>query len=185
MINIRIIFCIALLLPGGCASEIPVLIKLPPEQDIHYQQVKNDTRKFQDQYVRWGGKIISIENKKNSTWIEILANSLNSYGRPTSNENYEGRFIVRIDGFLEPEQYARERKLTVYGRVESELVRLIDDHPYNYPLIYAKEYYLWPEYRTGYYPYPYYYGYYSNPYYYDPYYPHYHYHIGFNHYYYH
>ena len=188
MIYTRQIYCIALLLLGGCASDVPILIKLPPEHDLNYQQVKNNTTAFQDQYVRWGGKIISIENKKNSTWIEILTNSLNSFGQPNSNENYEGRFIVRIDGFLDPEHYAKERKLTVYGKVESKLVRLIDDHPYDYPLVHANEYYLWPEYRTNQYPYlhiyPYYPAYNSYPYYYDPYYRNrYRYNFGFNHHY--
>lgn len=163
----RLIYCIALLFLAGCASDVPILIKLPPEQELNYAQVKNNTRAYQGQYVRWGGKIISVENKANSTWIEIMANSLNNYGRPTSKENYEGRFIARIDGFLDPEQYAKDRKLTVYGKVESKIVRQIDDHLYDYPLVHALEYHLWHENRTV--DYPYYYDHYFYPYYYYPY----------------
>jgi outer membrane lipoprotein len=162
----RLIYCIALFFLAGCASDVPILIKLPPEQELNYEQVKNNTKTYQGQYVRWGGKIISVENKEDSTWIEIMANSLNNYGRPTSKENYEGRFIARIDGFLDPEQYAKDKNLTVYGKVESKIVRQIDDHPYDYPLVSALEYHLWPENRTV--EYPYYYDHHFYPYYYYP-----------------
>lgn len=150
---------------SGCASQIPVLIKLPPDPDPEFHQVKNNIEPFLNHYVRWGGKIISVENKENSTWIEILVNPLNSYGRPGSYDKYEGRFIARVDGFLDPEHYAKDRKLTVYGKVETNLTRLIDNHAYNYPLVNTKVYYLWPEYNTARYHYPYYPHQYYHPYY--------------------
>jgi outer membrane lipoprotein len=177
MKNTRLIYVISLLLLGGCASNVPLPIKLPPEQDINYVQAKDSNETFQGQYARWGGKIIAIENKKDSTMIEIMANSLNSYGRPSRKENYEGRFIARVDGFLDPEEYAKDRELTVFGKIEDKLVKNIDDHPYDYPLIYAEEYHLWPEYKPIHPPYPYYYR--HHPYYYYPYYRH---NYGFHHY---
>jgi len=179
MIRIRSVCYLVLLLQFGCNSHIPTLISMPPEQNIEYQQVKNNTKNYQEQYVRWGGKIISVENKENSTWIEILASPLNSYGRPTTSELYKGRFIARIDGFLDPEHYTKDRSLTIYGKIESKLVRFIDSHPYDYPLVYVKEYHLWRDYQTvqspypypyyfGFRPYSYYYGYRPYPYYYSP-----------------
>ncbi len=114
----------------------------------------------------------SVENKEDSTWIEILASPLNRYGRPGSYTDYEGRFIARVDGFLDPEHYSKDRNLTIFGTIDTEFVKRIDDHPYSYPLVSAKEHYLWPEYRTVRYHYPYYHGYY---------YPYYRYHFGFRH----
>lgn len=165
----------------GCNSHVPTLIKTAPDQELGYKQVKNNTENYQNEYVRWGGKIVSVENKENSTWIEILANPLGSFGRPKSGDDYEGRFIARIDGFLEPEQYAKDRYLTIYGKVETNIVKRVDEYPYNYPLIYAKEHHLWENYHIArlndpyfysfqsrfyhpYYRYPfnrYYFGYYS------------------------
>jgi len=162
----RFIIYLALLVLSGCASQVPVLIKLPPNPDPEFHQVKQNVEAFQNQQVRWGGKIISVENKEDSTWIEILANPLNSYGQPGSNTDYEGRFIARVDGFLDPEHYRKDRKLTIFGTIETEFVKRIDDHPYSYPLVSAKVYYLWPEYRFV--RYQYYDPYYR---YYDPYYP--------------
>ena len=158
----RFIIYLALLVLSGCASQVPVLIKLPPNPDPEFHQVKQNVAAFQKQQVRWGGKIISVENKENSTWIEVLASSLNSYGKPSSRTDYEGRFIARVDGFLDPEQYSKDRKLTIFGTIETEFVKRIDEYPYSYPLVNVKEYYLWPEYRhrTALYRSPYFHGYY-------------------------
>ena len=169
----RFIIYLALLVLNGCASQSPVSIKLPPSPDPEFHQVKQNIDAFLNQQVRWGGKIISVENKENSTWIEVLASPLNNYGKPSSRTDYEGRFIARVDGFLDPEQYSKDRKLTIFGTIEAEFVKRIDDHPYSFPLVRAKEYYLWPEYRTIQYQYydPYYYhhGYgYYDPFFHDP-----------------
>ena len=155
----RIIMYLAIVLSGGCASQVPISIKSPPSPDLEFNQVKESITTFQDHYVRWGGKIISVENKANSTWIEIRATPLKSYGKPISRRSYEGRFIARVDGFLDPKQYSEDRKLTIFGTIDTEFVRKIDEHPYSYPLITAKAYYMWPEYRANRYNDPYYYGY--------------------------
>jgi len=180
----RIVLFLVIIVLSGCVSQVPILIKTPPTPDPEFHQVKQSIKTFQNQDVRWGGKIISVENKHDSTWIEILASPLNSYGEPSSSSNYEGRFIARIDGFLDPEHYSKDRKLTVFGTIDTEFVRRIDEHPYNYPLVSTKEYYMWPEYRpyrySDPYYYPYYYGY-RHPYYYGYRYPYYRHHLGFHH----
>ena len=170
---IRFILCLAVLALSGCASRVPILIKLPPDPNPEFHQVINNIDTFQNQYVRWGGKIISVENKEKSTWIEILASPLNRYGRPGSNTDYEGRFIAKVDGFLDPEHYSKDRNLTIFGTIDTEFVKRIDDHPYSYPLVSTKVYYLWPEYRTARYQYQYHYPYYHGYYY--------RYHFGFHH----
>ncbi len=160
---------------AGCNSHLPVTIQSPPERDLQYAQVKQEIPVYQDEIVRWGGKIVAVENREDSTWIEILANPLNSFGRPIHNRDYAGRFIARIDGYLDAEQYAKDRYITISGKVETGLVRLIDEYPYHYPLIHVQEYYLWPEaqmvhdyhwlyhYRPYYYPYYYPYSYHRRP----------------------
>lgn len=170
----RFIIYLALLVLSGCASQVPVLIKLPPNPDLEFHQVKQNVAAFKEQQVRWGGRIISVENKADSTWIEVLASPLNSYGKPSSRTDYEGRFIARINGFLDPEHYSKNRKLTIFGTIETEFVNRIDEYPYSYPLVSAKEYYLWPEYR-------YRSARYRNPYFHGYYYPYYSYSFGFRH----
>lgn len=154
--NTRFTLWFALITLVGCASQIPGSIKLPPNPDPEYLQVKDNIDTFLGQNVRWGGKIISVENRGNSTWIEVLASPLNRYGLPGSNGDYEGRFIARFNGFLDPELYSKDRYLTIFGTIYSDLVQKIDEHPYSYPLVRVKEYHLWSEYRTAPYQYQYY-----------------------------
>lgn len=161
-----------LLLLGGCASRIPVVIKLPPQPDIGLAEVKKDIEPYQDQYVRWGGEIIAVENRADSSLVEILANPLKSYGRPAPDNAYKGRFIARIGGFLDPEHYKKGRKLTVYGKIADMINGQIDQHPYNYPLVNVGAYHLWPEHRDYRYHYPFYPYPYHGPYH-GPYYRHY------------
>ena len=157
----------------ACASNIPVEIR-QFESSATINAVRNDINHYMGQYVRWGGIITGVENNESDTWIEVVGKHLNNYGRPASSDDSLGRFLVRIDGFVDPAIYKTDRKITVYGVVENRVVRQIDEHPYTYPLIKAEKYYLWREY-TNYpdpYPYPYYgYHHYYYPYYiYHPYY---------------
>lgn len=172
----RIIFSalIAIVFLGGCASNIPVEIR----QDVTSSNpginaVRTDFSHYEGQTVRWGGTITSVENKVSDTWVEVVGRELGSYGRPKRTDQSLGRFLVRIEGFLDPAIYKPDRKLTVYGTVESRMVRQIDDHPYTYPLIKAQTYYLWDDYDR-YYAYDYPYGYYPYHYYYGLNYGHYH-----------
>ena len=68
-------------------------------------------------------RLSRLKTREDSTWIEILASPLNRYGRPGSNTDYEGRFIVRVNEFLDPEQYSKDRYLTTFGTIDSEYVQ--------------------------------------------------------------
>jgi outer membrane lipoprotein len=157
-----------ILLLGGCASNIPIEIREPPMWSPLLSQAQANPKAYQGQPVRWGGNIVSAENKPNDTWIEVLAKELGSEGRPVAGDESVGRFVVRVSGFLDPAVYRKDRQVTVYGKLEGLETRKIGDLPYAYPLIKAEKIYLWPEYSRDRYPY-YYYPYGYPPYYYYPY----------------
>ena len=163
-----------LLFLSGCASNIPLEIRQDiTDEYIPVKAASANPEQNEGKAVRWGGKIAGVENNANDTWIEIVGKDLNSWGQPLESDSTQGRFIVRIDGFLDPSVYKVDREITVYGRIESSVVRQIDEHPYTYPLIKAQSYYLWSDYQSRhYYYYPYYYHYPFYPYYYGPYYYH-------------
>jgi outer membrane lipoprotein len=178
-----ILFAAIMITLSGCAAtHVPVEIRETPERDPGVDQVRSNIDSYKGVPVRWGGTIASVENKEQETWIEVVAARLDSSGRPRSLDASEGRFLVRIDGFLDPQIYAMHRELTVFGEVEDLVEQPIGEHAYIYPLMRAQTYYLWPEYqerRYGHYPYPYPYYYpaypysyrFYRPYYYRPYYP--------------
>jgi outer membrane lipoprotein len=162
---------------------VPDAIRNAPTNEITIKSVQASPKAYLKDQVRWGGNIISVNNKPTETWVEVLARPLDYEGEPNSEAANTGRFIARINGFLDPAIYTTERKITVQGQLENTIVRLIDEHPYRFPLVQAKTHYLWPKppeiiepWRDPWYPYyPYRYDpFYDSrlPYYGDPYFPH-------------
>lgn len=129
---------------SGCAGNIPDRIRLSPAYNIKVKQVQAAPKRYLDAQVRWGGEIISIENKQSETWFEVLARPLDSGGYPAGEGATEGRFLARMPGFLDPAVYAPGRELTVSGRLQSTITRLVGEFSYRFPLVSIEDAYLWP-----------------------------------------
>ena len=165
----------------ACTSHIPDAIRIAPSSEISISTAQRTPNIVIGSQVRWGGNIISVDNKPDETWIEVLARPLGYAGEPNSDASSQGRFLARINGFIDPAIYTTERKITIRGQLESTLVRHIGEHPYRFPLVRVQAHYLWPKqpktdelWNDPWYPYPY--GYdplYGSrpPYYWDPYFP--------------
>jgi len=171
-----------LLLLTACASNIPYEIQRDiTERKITINAARAQIERYQGQNVRWGGTIVKVENRENESWIEVVGKPLGYYGRPDESDRSLGRFLVRIEGFVDPAIYREDRDLTIFGTLEGRVTGRIDEHAYSYPLVRAKSYYLWTEYyaRTRY-PYRYYYYPYHYRFHYGYHYPFYRYRFGFH-----
>ncbi|MGZ4959936.1 MAG: Slp family lipoprotein [Methylomonas sp.] len=148
---------------AGCASTIPQNIRQAPIPDLSISAVIAQGSAWNHHPVRWGGSILTVANHASETEIEILAKTLDSSGKVVDSDDTQGRFLVRVDGFVDPAVYAKGRLVTVYGLVDAVITRNIGQTPYVYPVIKAQTVYLWPKepeyiYRDYYDPYGYYYG---------------------------
>jgi len=178
-----------LLLLGGCAGNIPLEIREDvPGGSPGINAVRSQVVQYEGSKVRWGGTIAEVENKAAETWLEVVGRELGSYGRPRPSDLSQGRFLARIEGFADPAIYRKGREVTVYGTVESRIVRTIDEYPYAYPLVRVQSHYLWRDhdYYRRHYAYHYPYGYYHYPFHYGFHYRHFFghhpgYHFGFHH----
>jgi outer membrane lipoprotein len=144
---------------SGCASQVPELIRTAPAGDVRVEEVQKQDKQFIGSKVRWGGHIISVRNQPQATLVEVLSRTLNKEGKPLREGQIGGRFMARIPGFLEPEEYPKDRLLTVTGEVKEVIEQPIGSYPYPYPVVEVKAYHLWPEEKS-----------YPNRYYYDPFY---------------
>lgn len=98
------------------------------------------------QPVRWGGRIIKVMPKAESTCFEIMALPLDSQARPKrEQDDSAGRFIACHAGFFDPELYSHRRDLTVVGRVTGSEVKKVGAFQYTYPLVEASAIHLWPK----------------------------------------
>ena len=87
--------------------------------------------------------------------IIILQTPLGFREEPKSKDHSQGRFILVQKGFLEPEVYSKDRKITVAGKVIGSVVKKVDDFSHPYLQIEGREIYLWSTNRYDY-PGPYY-----------------------------
>lgn len=101
------------------------------------------------QPVHWGGRVVRIDNLQDRTRIEVLAFPLSGVGEPLVNRKAQGRFIVEQPGFLEPREYAPDRRIEVRGVVAGFETGSVGDAPYRYPLVAGEQVKLWPEPSPG------------------------------------
>jgi len=160
---------IALLLAlplAGCASDIPRAIRAAPAVRIALTAALKNPEQQRAAAVRWGGAIASVENRRDATWIEIVEQPLDAYGQPQETDKSEGRFLARVDDFLDPAIFAPKLLVTVAGTLAGNNTRSIGEHPYTYPVVHVEHVYLWPPPSKATH-----YHYYRSPYWYDPWYP--------------
>ena len=137
-------FIACLILSAGCAPPV-----VPPElmeqvdQKLTLPQVRENFKENINKMVLWGGRIIRTVNKKKGTLIEVLQIALDSQDRPKTGYKSSGRFIVAMQGFLDPEIYHKNREVTVVGQVVGVELLPVGEIKYKYVLLRGKEVKLW------------------------------------------
>ena len=145
------------------------------DESLTYQVFQQDPQRYVGKTVLWGGVIIETINKMDVTVMKVRQTELDFEKRPQNLDRSAGRFLVRSAGFLDPAIYKEGREITVAGEVGGREVLALGGTQYSYPVILAKEIYLWEKRQlvSPYYPYwwGYPYGWYGYPYWMDlPYY---------------
>lgn len=137
--KISLIFVLSLILTA--CSGLPPTINSAPSPNIQLQT--QAMPEIVGKNVRWGGRIIGVDNAEDSTTIQLLAFPLNSFGRPISDDESVGRFIIYSDGFLDPEVYKVDRYMTVFGTVTAEQSIQVGQKTLHLPVVKMSEYHIW------------------------------------------
>jgi outer membrane lipoprotein len=146
----------------GC---LPISKQLRAQADktLTFQQVFQNPEAYKGQVVIWGGEVVETINQKDgTTLVVVLQRSLDWMEEPKF-ERSEGRFIIFVEGYVDPYVFRRGRRITVAGEIQGRKVMRLGELEYPYPLLLSKQIYLWGDYY--YYPYrPYYYPWWFYPY---------------------
>lgn len=134
---------LATLFVASCATGLPPLISEPAADDPGLLAAQKEGDAYVGRQVRWGGTIATIENKESETWVEIVARALRRYGQPYESDKSIGRFIARVNGFLDPAIFSAGRQITISGKLEKSVIRPIGEFTYLYPVVDVDSYYLW------------------------------------------
>ncbi len=146
----RLILITLVVLLGGCAKA-PETIREPPKPDIQLQAVQLDFPAYQNHSVRWGGALLEVENKETESTLEILAYPLDGSGRPDVTLLAQGRFRVKVGGFVDAAHYTRGSEVTVFGRLVEQSERYLSRKVIKLPVLESQQLYLWPQNRNEYY----------------------------------
>ncbi|MEW6519855.1 MAG: Slp family lipoprotein [Thermodesulfobacteriota bacterium] len=140
-----------------------------------FRTLAENAGQYTGQTVILGGFILSTENKADETLITVLQTPLSSMDYPSGKDQSQGRFIVVHKGFLDPEVYRQNRRITVAGTIAGLRTEQIGSCPYACLTIESRQIYLWKKnlHRDYYWDDPYWrhdpFYWYGGPYY-DPYY---------------
>jgi outer membrane lipoprotein len=133
---------LAVLLISGCSS-----VQFEGEEsamELTPQDVANATAPIQGSVV-WGGRIVAIENLADGTEFQVLAVPLDGGNVPQIERPSIGRFIVVYPGFLEPQDYAPGRFVTLAGQLDGVVEGSVGEVNLMMPLVRSSQIHLWSQ----------------------------------------
>jgi len=140
----------------GC---LPISKQLRTQADkkLTFQQVFQNPDAYKGKIVIWGGEVVETINQKDGTTLIVVLQRPLDWTEEPQFRRSEGRFIILVQGYVDPYVFRRGRRITVAGEILGKKVMHLGELEYPYPLLLSKQIYLWGEYY--YYPYPWYYPY--------------------------
>lgn len=143
--NLALALVLAAALLGGCATPVPSSIRSGEGEAVTVEQARAGGDRLEGTRVRWGGRILAVHNGPEETLLEVLSLPLSRGGEPRPEAEAQGRFLARVQGFLDPAVYAPDRLWTVYGVLSGLETRPVGDYPYVHPVVDVVERHLWEE----------------------------------------
>jgi outer membrane lipoprotein len=137
----------------GC---LPVSKQLRAQADrmVTFRQVFQNPEAYKGKIVIWGGEIIETINQKDGTTLIVTLQHPLDWMEEPKIQRTEGRFIILVEGYVDPYVFRRGRRITIAGEIIGRKAMRLGELEYPYPLLQSKEIYLWRPY--DYYPPPYY-----------------------------
>lgn len=159
---------VGMLTLSGCAV-ISQQVRARAYPPIAFKDLLQNPDAYRGKTVILDGYVIKTCNQVDNTLIFMLQTPLGLGQEPGAKDASQGRFMVSVKGFLDPEIYTKDRRITVAGTVIGSRVERDDQLHYRYPVLESIEIHLWPKYEYVY-PYPYYDPWFYGPYDWGPYY---------------
>ncbi len=94
--------------------------------------------------VIWGGVIVQVHHFETESEIEVLAYPLDSAQRPLPRAPSQGRFRIRLPGYVESVDFPEGLFLSVRGRLVGTRDGVIEKSRYVYPVITDAQIRRWP-----------------------------------------
>jgi|SRR5690554_5723568 len=139
----------AVVVVSACASRYPQTIRTDATDLVEFTQAQRQADVHEGRQARWGGVIADVRNSEDGTRIEVVNFRLNNFGRPRASDESQGRFVVYVNDFIDPEIYQRGRMVTALGQFQGLEQGQIGDFRYDYPVLAATGVELWKTQQTN------------------------------------
>jgi len=123
-----------LILFSGC-SPISRELRAQADRTLSFQQVFQDPEASKGKIVIWGGEIIETINQKDGTTLIVVLQRPLDWMEEPKIQRSEGRFIILVEGYVDPYVFRRGRKITVAGEILGRKVMRLGELEYPYPLL--------------------------------------------------
>lgn len=127
-----------------CACATPVFRDVDHAVEVTASDIQQNSDAYRGAEVVWGGRIVAIENRTETTEVEVVAYPLDRDQQPMPEAPSQGRFMLVLPGFVEPLDYAAGRHLTVHGVLAGTRVGHVQERAYLYPMVRAMDVKVWP-----------------------------------------
>lgn len=128
---------------SGCTSALSNQSIREADDKIAFPDLQRQPERYRGAVVIFGGQILETVVKEGETRVQVLQLPLGAQQRPDNMAASQGRFIVLYKRFADPLVYEKGRKITVAGVVEGGQVIMLNDRPYNLPVLLERETHLW------------------------------------------
>jgi outer membrane lipoprotein len=129
----------------GCATGISARAREQVTFQGTFEQLILDPSRYRDEIVLLGGKVIDAQVAQSGSDLLVLQLQLDTSDQPVDNDRSSGRFLIRSDRFVDPALYPQGQLITVVGRLRGVETKLIDQLPYQYPVVELIEIKAWPK----------------------------------------
>lgn len=128
----------------GCAV-------MPPEvmndaiSDVPFRALVKDAAGYRGQTVIVGGYVVEVVNEGDRSRIIAVQSPLGVNQKPKSRDLSQGRLVISYRGFIDPEVYQKDRKITVAGEIVGNSQTDPATYPFPYLHLDMTQIHLWPE----------------------------------------
>jgi outer membrane lipoprotein len=148
----------------SCAHVISREYRDSASRDVSFRLLASNPDSYLKDLFIFGGIIVKTTASNQGSEIEAVHTPIDRFGNIVDRDISEGRFIIVSPRYLDPSIYRKDRAVTVAGVFMGNRQKKLEGIEYTYPVIEARELYLWREERYTHFPY------YTYPYWYDPFY---------------
>ena len=130
------------LLLAGCVA-VPDSVQgtsAAPQQDL--QMIQQTPQQYVGQEARFGGKVVTVQNLKGKTRLEIATLPLDSAARPRLGSPTMGRIFADLQGFVDPVNLGGQI-VTVVGLISGQEAGKIGEADYTYITLNVTGYQRW------------------------------------------